>query len=51
MEQIKNNFLQNSTPLQQWKDIDVSVMTPRVNVASPIIFVNSQTLDGFGVTL
>lgn len=29
----------------------MSIVTPRVDVRSPINFVNCQTLDGFAVTL
>lgn len=47
----KFSFLPVPVPTSQSKDIDMSIMAPRIDVGFAIISVHCQTLDGFTVTL
>lgn len=47
----KFSLLPVSVPAPQSKDIDVSIMAPRIDVGLATISVHCQTLNGFTVTL
>lgn len=47
----KSSLLPVSVPAPQSKDIDMSIVAPRIDVGLAIISVHCQTLDGFTMTL